>query len=108
MVDFWNISLFLISIFFKCLLSLNAFSCYLCCFIGLPSVHFSYVKNIKPGMPLFLFNYSDRKMHGIFEAATPGQIAIDQFAWSRDGRTKTQYPAQVSSYNSQCSIFLAL
>ncbi|XP_047054911.1 kelch-like protein 22 [Lolium rigidum] len=70
---------------------------------GLPSVHFSYVKNIKPGMPLFLFNYSDRKMHGIFEAATPGQIAIDQFAWSRDGRTKTQYPAQVRvSTKTQC------
>uniref|UniRef100_A0ACD5VNG6 Uncharacterized protein n=1 Tax=Avena sativa TaxID=4498 RepID=A0ACD5VNG6_AVESA len=34
-------------------------------------------------------------MHGIFEAATPGQLGIDQFAWSRDGRTKTQYPAQV-------------
>ncbi|CAM0879695.1 unnamed protein product [Alopecurus aequalis] len=62
---------------------------------GLPYGHFSYVKNIKPGMPLFLFNYSDRKMHGIFEAATPGQLAIDQFAWSRDGRAKTQYPAQV-------------
>ena len=70
------------------------------CLIGLPYGHFSYVKNIKPGLPLFLFNYSDRKMYGIFEAATPGQLAIDQFAWSRDARTKTQYPAQVPAYNS--------
>lgn len=70
---------------------------------GLPSVHMPYVRNIKPGLPLFLFNYSDRKMHGIFEAATPGQLFIDQFAWSRDGRTKTQYPAQVRvSIKSQC------
>uniref|UniRef100_A0ACD5TR57 Uncharacterized protein n=1 Tax=Avena sativa TaxID=4498 RepID=A0ACD5TR57_AVESA len=70
---------------------------------GLPSCHISYVKNIKPGLPLFLFNYSDRKMHGIFEAATPGQLGIDQFAWSRDGRTKTQYPAQVRvSTKTQC------
>ncbi|KAF7021257.1 hypothetical protein CFC21_034238 [Triticum aestivum] len=70
---------------------------------GLPACHFSYVKNIKPGLPLFLFNYSDRKLHGIFEAATPGQLTIDQFAWSHDGRTKTQYPAQVRvSIKTQC------
>jgi hypothetical protein len=48
-------------------------------------------------MPLFLFNYSDRKMHGIFEAACAGQLNIDQFAWSDGGRIKTQFPAQVSS-----------
>ncbi|KAL6848131.1 hypothetical protein ACP4OV_022259 [Aristida adscensionis] len=62
---------------------------------GLPSSHFSYVKNVKPGMPLFLFNYSDRKMHGIFEAACGGQLNIDPFAWSDNGRIKTQFPAQV-------------
>ncbi|KAL6627375.1 hypothetical protein ACP70R_031101 [Stipagrostis hirtigluma subsp. patula] len=62
---------------------------------GLPSGHFSYVKNVKPGMPLFLFNYSDRKMHGIYEAACAGQLNIDQFAWSDNGRIKTQFPAQV-------------
>jgi hypothetical protein len=67
--------------------------------IGLPSGHFVYVKNVKPGMPLFLFNYSDRKMHGIFEAACAGQLNIDRFAWSDNGRIKTQFPAQVSSSN---------
>ncbi|KAK3163967.1 hypothetical protein QOZ80_1AG0010800 [Eleusine coracana subsp. coracana] len=70
---------------------------------GLPSGHFAYVKNVKPGMPLFLFNYSDRKMHGIFEAACAGQLNIDQFAWSDDGRIKTQFPAQVRiSTRAQC------
>nr|CAB3476152.1 unnamed protein product [Digitaria exilis] len=73
------------------------------CSIGLPSGHISYVKNVKPGMPLFLFNYSDRKMHGIFEAASAGQLNIDQFAWSDGGRIKTQFPAQVLiSVKTQC------
>ncbi|KAJ0979279.1 hypothetical protein J5N97_014753 [Dioscorea zingiberensis] len=39
---------------------------------GLPSPHFSYVRKIEHGLPLFLFNYSDRKMHGIYEAASCG------------------------------------
>ncbi|KAG9139173.1 hypothetical protein Leryth_024668 [Lithospermum erythrorhizon] len=54
-----------------------------------------YVKNINPGLPLFLFNYSDRKMHGIFEAASPGQMNINPYAWTSDGSEKTHYPAQV-------------
>lgn len=63
---------------------------------GLPSVHYSYVRNIKPGLPLFLFNYSDRKLHGLFEAASPGQMSIDPYAWSRDGGSlSTTFPAQV-------------
>ncbi|KAJ1261907.1 hypothetical protein BS78_09G064900 [Paspalum vaginatum] len=62
---------------------------------GLPSVHYSYVRNVKPGMALFLFNYSDRKLHGIFEAASPGQMYIDPYAWSNDGSLRTVFPAQV-------------
>ncbi|XP_022744291.1 kelch-like protein 12 isoform X2 [Durio zibethinus] len=62
---------------------------------GLPSQHFSYVKNIDPGLPLFLFNYSDRKLHGIFEAASHGQMNINPYGWTTDGSEKTQYPAQV-------------
>ncbi|KAG2616641.1 gigaxonin-like isoform X3 [Panicum virgatum] len=46
-------------------------------------------------MPLFLFNYSDRKLHGIFEAASPGQMYIDPYAWSNDGSLRTTFPAQV-------------
>uniref|UniRef100_A0A0A9FE74 DCD domain-containing protein n=1 Tax=Arundo donax TaxID=35708 RepID=A0A0A9FE74_ARUDO len=62
---------------------------------GLPSVHYSYVRNIKPGLPLFLFNYSGRKLHGLFEAASPGQMSIDPYAWSKDGSLSSAFPAQV-------------
>ncbi|KAK8600050.1 hypothetical protein V6N13_060131 [Hibiscus sabdariffa] len=62
---------------------------------GLPAPHFSYVKNIDPGLPLFLFNYSERKLHGIFEAASHGQMNINPYGWTTDGSEKTQYPAQV-------------
>ncbi|RDY12075.1 Kelch-like protein 1, partial [Mucuna pruriens] len=62
---------------------------------GLPAQHFSYVKNIDPGLPLFLFNYSDRKLHGIFEAASSGKMFIDPYGWTTDGSERTQYPAQV-------------
>ncbi|KAJ8898926.1 hypothetical protein K2173_008420 [Erythroxylum novogranatense] len=62
---------------------------------GLPSQHFMYVKNIDPGLPLFLFNYSDRKLHGIFEAVSCGQMNIDPYGWTADGSHKTLFPAQV-------------
>ncbi|KAG4184350.1 hypothetical protein ERO13_A09G168100v2 [Gossypium hirsutum] len=62
---------------------------------GLPAQHFSYVRNIDPGLPLFLFNYSERKLHGIFEAASHGQMNINPYGWTTDGSEKTQYPAQV-------------
>ncbi|KAE9622261.1 putative development/cell death domain, kelch-type beta propeller [Lupinus albus] len=62
---------------------------------GLPAQHFSYVKNIDPGLPLFLFNYSDHKLHGIFEAASSGKMFIDPYGWTEGGFARTQYPAQV-------------
>lgn len=62
---------------------------------GLPAQHFSYVKKIDPGLPLFLFNYSDRKLYGIFESASPGQMNINPYGWTSDGSERTQYPAQV-------------
>ncbi|KAK7247081.1 hypothetical protein RIF29_41958 [Crotalaria pallida] len=64
---------------------------------GLPAQYFSYVKDIDRGLPLFLFNFSDRKLHGIFEAAGKGQMYIDPYAWIADcsDSDRTQYPAQV-------------
>ncbi|KAG8647813.1 ring canal kelch homolog isoform X2 [Manihot esculenta] len=62
---------------------------------GLPAAHFSYVKNIDPGLPLFLFNYSDRKLHGIFEAAGSGQMNVNPYGWIAGGSRKTLFPAQV-------------
>lgn len=57
------------------------------------------MKNIRPGMPLFLFNYSDRKLYGIFEAISAGQMNIDPYAWTADGAVHTPYPAQVGRFD---------
>ncbi|KAF3625841.1 hypothetical protein FXO38_26150 [Capsicum annuum] len=65
---------------------------------GLPASHFSYVKNINVGLTLFLFNYSDRKLHGIFEAASPGKLNINPYGWTSDGTENTPYAAQVREY----------
>ncbi|XP_060182382.1 uncharacterized protein LOC132612054, partial [Lycium barbarum] len=62
---------------------------------GLPAPHFSDVKNINIGLTLFLFNYSDRKLHGIFEATSPGQLNINPYGWTSDGDESTPYEAQV-------------
>uniref|UniRef100_A0A7N0UHE9 DCD domain-containing protein n=1 Tax=Kalanchoe fedtschenkoi TaxID=63787 RepID=A0A7N0UHE9_KALFE len=62
---------------------------------GLPSSHFVYIRNIKPGLPLFLFNYSDRKLHGIFEATSAGRMNISPLAWSSEREEPTPFPAQV-------------
>ncbi|KAH7855739.1 hypothetical protein Vadar_028277 [Vaccinium darrowii] len=74
---------------------------------GLPAPHFAYVKNISPGLPLFLFNYSDRKLYGIFEAASHGQMQINPYAWTGDGAEYTPYPAQVRvRIQTQCQPLL--
>ncbi|KAK1398144.1 DCD domain-containing protein [Heracleum sosnowskyi] len=59
------------------------------------SPHISYVKNIDLGLPLFLFNYSTRRLHGIFEAACPGKLNINPYGWTAGGSERTSYPAQV-------------
>nr|GMD57531.1 Kelch-like protein [Ipomoea batatas] len=70
---------------------------------GLPAPHFAYVKKISPGLPLFLFNYSDRKLHGVFEAAHHGQLNIDPHAWTGGSVELTKYPAQVQfNVNKRC------
>lgn len=55
------------------------------------------MRNITPGLPLFLFNYTDRKLHGVFEAASPGKLNINPTGWTADG-SDTPYPAQVWNY----------
>ncbi|KAH6802253.1 hypothetical protein C2S51_033699 [Perilla frutescens var. frutescens] len=64
---------------------------------GLPAAHYSYVRKATPGLPLFLFNYSDRKLHGVFEAVSSGQMNIYPDAWvtAGMGSETTPYPAQV-------------
>lgn len=76
----------------------NSHSSEIICWIllsGLPAPHFQYVKNVMQGMTLFLFNYSDRKLHGIFEAVSAGQMKIDPRAWTLDDEEDTPFPAQV-------------
>ncbi|XP_039146560.1 kelch-like protein 3 [Dioscorea cayenensis subsp. rotundata] len=62
---------------------------------GLPALHYPYVRNVEPNLPLFLFNYDDRKLYGIYEAACHGVMNIDPHAWTDDGAWKTPFPAQV-------------
>ncbi|EES15526.1 hypothetical protein BDA96_08G009100 [Sorghum bicolor] len=63
---------------------------------GLPKSHISYVRNIKEGLSLFLFNYDDRRLYGIYEAAGNGKFCPESNAWSHDSKSKTNYPAQVA------------
>lgn len=54
------------------------------------------MKNVAPGLPLFLFNYSDRMLHGIYEAASAGELNINPYGWTVKGEHRTKYPAQVN------------
>ncbi|KAK1428014.1 hypothetical protein QVD17_16832 [Tagetes erecta] len=69
--------------------------CFLKQLFGLPKEHLEYVEKIDPGLPLFLLNYDDRKLHGVFEAASHGQRDIDPYAWTCEGKQKTPFAAQV-------------
>ncbi|KAI4965170.1 hypothetical protein ZWY2020_055287 [Hordeum vulgare] len=52
-----------------------------------------FVDNVKQGMPLFLFDYNEGKLYGVFEAVTDGGLDItDRAAFRSTGRS---YPAQV-------------
>ncbi|KAI4306901.1 hypothetical protein L6164_030141 [Bauhinia variegata] len=62
---------------------------------GLPASHISYIKHIVPGLPLFLFNYSDRKLYGVFEAASEGRLNINPHGWTVDESECTPFAAQV-------------
>ena len=59
---------------------------------GLPPEYGPFVANVKQGMPLFLFDYTFRKLYGVFEAASDGSMDISRTTFRSTGRT---YPAQV-------------
>uniref|UniRef100_A0A0D9WKJ6 DCD domain-containing protein n=1 Tax=Leersia perrieri TaxID=77586 RepID=A0A0D9WKJ6_9ORYZ len=63
---------------------------------GLPSRYRDSVRAIRPGLPLFLYNYSTHQLHGIFEAASFGGSNIDPAAWE-DSKCpgESRFPAQV-------------
>ncbi|KAG6473001.1 B2 protein-like [Zingiber officinale] len=63
---------------------------------GLPSRYRDSVRAIKPGLPLFLYNYSTHQLHGIFQAASFGGSNIDPTAWEdKKFHGESRFPAQV-------------
>lgn len=68
----------------------------------MPAPHYAYVKNVTAGLTLYLFNYTDRRLHGIFEAVSCGKMNINPHAWiTSEGTEHTPYPAQVSTTHTQ-------
>ncbi|XP_022927505.1 uncharacterized protein LOC111434311 isoform X1 [Cucurbita moschata] len=59
---------------------------------GLPSWLGNFVLQIKSGMILFLFEYENRVLHGVFQAVSDGAINIVPHAYSSSGQ---QFPSQV-------------
>lgn len=59
---------------------------------GLPSSHASFVKHVKVGMVLFLFEFERRELHGVFLACSDGAMNIVPHTFSSVGK---QFPAQV-------------
>ncbi|KAL3737456.1 hypothetical protein ACJRO7_026254 [Eucalyptus globulus] len=59
---------------------------------GLPHSHVDFVRRVKAGMILFLFEYEQRELHGVFEAASNGEVDIISSAYASSGK---QFPAQV-------------
>ncbi|XP_057810061.1 DCD domain-containing protein NRP-B-like [Salvia miltiorrhiza] len=63
---------------------------------GLPDRFGESVRAIRPGTPVFLYNYSTRLLHGIFEAVSFGGMNIDPEAWPHpEIPGRSFYPAQV-------------
>lgn len=63
---------------------------------GLPSSQAEFVKNVKSGMFLFLFEYEERKLYGVFEAVCDGAMNSVPHAFSESGN---KFPAQVHFNN---------
>lgn len=59
---------------------------------GLPSGQGQFVKQVKTGMILFLFEFEKRELHGVFQACSDGAMNIVSSAWSTSGK---HFPAQV-------------
>ncbi|KAG7573665.1 Development/cell death domain [Arabidopsis suecica] len=59
---------------------------------GLPIGLAGFVKQVKAGMMLFLFEFEKRELHGVFQACSDGAINIEPNAFQSSGK---QFPAQV-------------
>ncbi|CAL5410791.1 unnamed protein product [Camellia sinensis] len=60
--------------------------------LGLPSAQANFVKQVKAGMVLFLFEFERRELHGVFRASSNGVMNLVPHAFSSSG---SQFPAQV-------------
>ncbi|KAJ6339359.1 hypothetical protein OIU77_007346 [Salix suchowensis] len=59
--------------------------------LGLPSGQADFVKQVKSGMILFLFEFERRELHGVFQACSDGTVNIVPQAYRSSGK---QFPAQ--------------
>lgn len=57
-----------------------------------------FVRDVKPGMILFLFEYEKRELYGVFKATSNGEMDIIPHAFTSSGR---QFPAQVVLFVSK-------
>ncbi|KAH6801836.1 DCD and Cell domain protein [Perilla frutescens var. frutescens] len=63
---------------------------------GLPDRYRDSVRAIRPGLPLFLYNYQTGQLHGVFEATSFGGMDIDPSAWPDNNNPgKSRFPAQI-------------
>ncbi|CAL5375072.1 unnamed protein product [Camellia sinensis] len=79
---------------------------------GLPRAFVDFVKEVKAGMVLFLFEFEQRKLYGVFQAVTDGSMNIVPHAYRSTGKL---FPAQMfpTKFNfglskGQCSKALIL
>ncbi|XP_058072074.1 uncharacterized protein LOC131221019 [Magnolia sinica] len=56
---------------------------------GLPPSQAPFVKQVKTGTILFLFEYEERKLYGVFEAASDGALNIEPRAFNSLGKPFT-------------------
>ncbi|KAF5190423.1 B2 protein [Thalictrum thalictroides] len=59
---------------------------------GLPPSQANFVKRVKSGMMLFLFEFEERKLYGVFQAVSDGAMNIVPNAFKSSGK---QIPAQI-------------
>ncbi|XP_028074114.1 uncharacterized protein LOC114276534 isoform X2 [Camellia sinensis] len=59
---------------------------------GLPHSFVDFVKEVKAGMVLFLFEFEQRKLYGVFQAVTDGSMNIVPNAYRSTGKS---FPAQI-------------
>lgn len=63
--------------------------------LGLPDCFSGFVRRVKAGMILFLFEFEERKLYGVFKAISDGGMNIDPGAYISSGK---KFPAQVTIF----------